>query len=505
MRPSIFKRIFSRKMLTRLVFTVVVLITLAMVFYRVEAWRGERAWETYRKSAEARGVKLWLKDFVAPPIPDEQNYAAIPFFSDSFGTGEQMAAALELLPQWRMEGYKPKRPTSGNLATGAVADVGAWRDYLVAAKMVPSPTDSAAQDIIAAFEKLAVLDQIRAASARPGCRFPVDIEKGFSTPLPHYAAMQRASEYFAVSAIARIAAKDSKGALADCMQMFRLCDALRDEPYLISLLVQFSFLEKVHLVVHAGLSAGLWKSEELTALESKLGSQNLIARFRSAMAVERAGMTTEIDRLSRAPSHEIREMLGLLGGMNGEDPPNYLAVYLYPRGWMHHCKVKANELHDAFLADYAPVNGVEPDFNTRDSREGPFRQAQAPSSFDRFRYAIVVVLMPALENVEKSLFHAQAHLTQARIACALEHARLKVGAFPESLDAVAPHFGPTIPKDFCDGKPMRYRRTADGYELWSVALNRVDEGGTHLTKEDDRKKQPDWLWKLVLNTNSTGK
>ena len=77
------------------------------------------------------------------------------------------------------------------------------------------------------------------------------------------------------------------------------------------------------------------------------------------MAVERAGMTTEIDRLSRAPSHEIREMLGLLGGMNGEDPPNYLAVYLYPRGWMHHCKVKANELHDAFLADYAPVNWAQ--------------------------------------------------------------------------------------------------------------------------------------------------
>ena len=45
----------------------------------------------------------------------------------------------------------------------------AVRDYLVAAKIVPSPTDDPARDIIAAFEKLPALQQIRAASSRPAC------------------------------------------------------------------------------------------------------------------------------------------------------------------------------------------------------------------------------------------------------------------------------------------------------------------------------------------------
>ncbi len=505
MKPSILKRIFSRKTLTRLAFTVVVLVTLVMIFYRVEAWRGERAWDTYRKSAEARGVKLWLKDVVTPRIPDEQNFAAIPYFADRFGTPEQRKAVEAMLPQWSIQGYKPKRPKFGDLATGAILDVTAWRDYLVAAKVIQSATDDPSRDITDAFEKLPALRQIRAAASRPACRFPLDIEKGFAMEMPHISAIQQASSYFAVSAAARIAAKDGAGALDDCMQLFSLSDALLSDPFLINLLVRFSLLERVNVIIRDGLAAGLWKGDELTAIERKLSAQNLIAGFRFAMAGERASMTTEFDRLSRASTREIREMTATLGAANESDAIFAAGVALYPRGWMHLCKVKANELHDAFIADYAPVNGVEPEFIARRPENSLRAELQNLSTFDRYRYALVVMAMPVLDSVENSLFMSQVRLTQARIACALERVRIATGAFPESLDAVAPHFGGTIPKDFCDGKPMRYRRTADGYELWSVAVNRVDDGGTHLPKEDDRRKQPDWLWKLVLNAKSADK
>ncbi len=493
MKPSILKRIFSRKTLIHLAFTVVVLITLVVVFYRVEMWRGERAWETYRKSAEARGVKLWLKDFVTPPIPDAENYAAIPFFMERFGTEAQRKAAGEMLPQWRIS--KLKRPPLGDITRGTVMDVTAWRDYLVSAKVIPSPTDDPAHDIIAAFEKLPALQEIRAASSRPACRFPVEIEKGYATSLPHFAAIQQASYYFAVSAGAKLAARDGAGALSDCMQILRMSEALRNEPHLIGLLMQFSLLDKANGIFRDMLSSGLWKADELTAIEHKLNAQNLIAGFRLAMASERATMTTEFDRLSRVSTHEFREMFGsTLGG----DAMDDAAIALYPRGWIHLCKVKGNELHDTLIADYAPVNGVEPEFIARRSDNSPLRQLQNLSTFDRYRYALIVLAMPIYSSVEDSFLDSQTRLTSARIACALERIRLSTGAFPESLDAVAPHFGGTIPSDICDGKPMRYRRTTDGYELWSVALNRVDDGGTHLPKKDDRKKQPDWLWKLTL-------
>ena len=497
MKLPIFKRIFSRKTLIRLAFTLVVLITLVMIFYRIEMWRGERAWETYRKSAEARGVKLWLKDLVTPPIPDAENYAAIPFFMGQFGTDDQRTAAEAMLPQWRIE--KPKRPLLGDITKGTAMDVTAWRDYLVAAKVIPSPTDNPANDIIAAFEKLPALQQIRAASSRPACRFPVEMEKGFATPLPHLGAMQRASAYFAVSAGAKMAAKDGAGALADGMQILRMSEALRTEPYLIGLLVQFSLLDKVNVILRDGLSAGVWKEDDLTAVERRLSAQNLIAGYRLGMACERAGMTTEFDRMSRAPMSELYKMFGLLDAVGGGNSrTNNATLALYPRGWLHFCKVKSNELHDALLAGYAPVNGVEPEFIAPRPENGPLQQLQHLSAFDRYRYALVVMAMPVFSHLDDSLLFTQARLTQVRIACALERIRLSSGAFPESLDVVAPHFGGTIPRDICDGKPMRYRRTADGYELWSVALNRVDDDGANLPKEDERKKQPDWLWKLTL-------
>ena len=56
MKLPIFKRIFSRKTLIRLAFALVVLITLVMIFYRIEMWRGERA-DTV---ARASKIEPWI-------------------------------------------------------------------------------------------------------------------------------------------------------------------------------------------------------------------------------------------------------------------------------------------------------------------------------------------------------------------------------------------------------------------------------------------------------------
>ncbi len=492
MKSSIFKRIFSRKMLTRLAFTLVVFMTLVMIFYRVEAWRGERAWETYRKAAEARGVKLWLKDFVTPSIPDEQNYAAIPFFKLRFGSEEEAKAAAELLPQ--LTSTAVKRPSVGAISGAPSARIEEWRDYLVKLKLIPAPSENAARDIISAFEKIPGLQQLRDAASRPQCRFPVQIEKGFAATLPHLGPIQQAGFYFHLDAEARIAAGDRAGALDDCMQIFRLSDAARTDPFLISLLVRISILEKAELLIRRGLVVGIWKEDDLAVLERRVAAQNLVGDYRIAMASERAGMTTEFERLARSTAASAGETWSALSL-----PPAGGAVY--PRGWLYMSMVKGNELHDAWSLAIAPIDGAEPEFIAPRVNGGPLRELSNLSSVDRFRYALVVLMMPVLDSIESSLLRASANLAQTRIACALERARLSNGGFPETLAGVAAHFGGSIPKDICDGKPMRYRRTADGYELWSVGVDRVDDGGRQNPDESESKKQPDWLWKLVLGVN----
>src|SRR6266511_730044 len=51
-------------------------------FYTIERQVGERAWNAYRKKAEAKGVKLSLADYETAPIPNEENYAAAPILQE---------------------------------------------------------------------------------------------------------------------------------------------------------------------------------------------------------------------------------------------------------------------------------------------------------------------------------------------------------------------------------------------------------------------------------------
>jgi len=72
--------IFNR----RAIYALVVFITLFALFHAEENFRGKRAWDRYRKEAEARGVKLELTAFIPPSIPDEQNGAATPYIQAWF-------------------------------------------------------------------------------------------------------------------------------------------------------------------------------------------------------------------------------------------------------------------------------------------------------------------------------------------------------------------------------------------------------------------------------------
>src|SRR5262249_41124618 len=63
-------------------------------------------------------------------------------------------------------------------------------------------------------------------------------------------------------------------------------------------------------------------------------------------------------------------------------------------------------------------------------------------------------------------------------ALSLERYRRRHGAYPKTLDALAPECLKTVLHDFMDGKPLRYYTKDDGhYLLYSVGLDCTDNGG----------------------------
>jgi len=68
-----------------------------------------------------------------------------------------------------------------------------------------------------------------------------------------------------------------------------------------------------------------------------------------------------------------------------------------------------------------------------------------------------------------------------------------------------------LPHDIINGKPLIYRNTTDGFILYSVGINGMDEGGRpspRLARHSapyPQFNQGDWVWATLARNNPWGK
>src|SRR5690606_30697879 len=64
------------------------------------------------------------------------------------------------------------------------------------------------------------------------------------------------------------------------------------------------------------------------------------------------------------------------------------------------------------------------------------------------------------------------------VAAGLAKYRIIYGEYPEALDQLVPSVLEDLPIDIY-GQPFVYKRTAQGYLLYSTGMNGIDESGSH--------------------------
>jgi hypothetical protein len=74
-------------------------------------------------------------------------------------------------------------------------------------------------------------------------------------------------------------------------------------------------------------------------------------------------------------------------------------------------------------------------------------------------------------------YNAELQLMQVALALRLHKSRQ--GSYPDKLDALVPTILSKPPVDNLTGKPLVYQKIKDGYLLFNVGLNGIDEGGSH--------------------------
>jgi hypothetical protein len=533
-----------RWIVRRSVFLAVCLVTLVALAYAVENWRGKRAWESFKREAATRGETMDVQSVIPPTVPEEQNIVAAPLFQP---------LCNEFDPEWRKLHTGPNGLTneadrlkldigrmndpwpeneSANWMIGRRSDLKAWQAYyrnpsppsahsgmsapgyevpasatltnLPAPQAVPEfpiapqPQTPAADVLLALSKYDAVLDELRAASARPRARFPVRYEDGFNALLPHLARMKGISQFLRLRAAAELEAGLTNEAAADVELSLRLVDLLREEPLLISQLVRIAQLNVALNSLWEGLADHRWTDAQLAAFERRLGSLDFLADYQQAMRGERACCSSTIDHVRRLRNADVLGIASDESGGGPDDVERFLQAvvfHLIPGGWFDQNKVSIGRLHLEFMLPGVDreARQVSPS-NVSRSTSTLGQRLQHRSPYNWFGG----LLMPALGGASARFAQGQTSADLARVACALERHRLAHGQYPETLEVLAPALIPKLPHDVISGQPLKYRRTDDGsFVLYSIGWNEKDDGGTVVFNKDKRNsnwKQGDWVW-----------
>ncbi|MEA3210307.1 MAG: hypothetical protein QOE70_3364 [Chthoniobacter sp.] len=505
---NLFSRCWQNRWIRRLVWTAVTLVTLLALLCTWVNWSGARQWSKVQALLKAEGEPLDFRATLNEPLPDAENFCAIPLLKDlalivdndpSKGAPGERRKRLEAL-KLPSNGKGGARPGLTNATLGKRADLQAWAGWLRQEGSMAVDSGDAARDVLAALSKHdAVIQELAAGLDRPQAQWTPEWKTRELPPLlptiaiPHYSAMQGLNQTLALRATAAARAGEAAKAHETALVIARLNQACLNDPFLIGLLVGASGAGILQGATWELCQAHAGTAEDFTRLESALSGFDFHRSTLHAWRSEMAGMvdTMQFMKGKRDSSLSLFQMVNNEGNPSGGAISNYF-VRAFPGGFF--------DASTAVLADR------ELHYLIRPLREEGWQAArQSAEDWEKElvemkkqlwahpSYLMTSLIAPASKGIINRAACTQTLVSQAVIACALERYRIETGSYPNSLAPVKLAAGKPLPPDAINGKPMSYRKTADGnYTLWSVGFDGKDDGGKRVLD----KKKPE-------NTNFT--
>ena len=381
----------------------------------------------------ASGAPVSLADLAGEPIPDDQNAAVI---------YEQVFERL---------GYSESEDEEviNRIVHPDSADASS------------RPWDEARGIVSKYDDVIALVDQ---AVARPDCKFEVDWKDGISVLHPEFAELRRLSRFLAVAAM--LQAKD--GRASDALHILRLgfllSDASKDSPTLIGQLVRIATLI-IAVTAFQQMTPELALSErQAKQLFDTLQGIDLTHGLVLAMQGLRATGIAVFDQLHAGPAPPANA--------DDVDLRDYLNTSAENR--------YADELF--FLSEMAKhVDAARLPYRTIKSRNT--EDALNPDVPDYALFSRIGVLRSATSYISRDF--AQARIALPQLFLALEAYHDRFGSYPPSLDDLKTRLGWKLPEDPFSGKDLIYKPEKDGFTIYSIGPDLIDNHG---------RPQPERAW-----------
>ena len=482
-------------------------IALIILLYVEEDWRGAHAWAVTKAKWEAKGEKFDYSKFIPPPVPDEQNLAAISLFElkmekSTYDPSVPHLGMPALERAMRSDDSAIELPHGGNWERGEAPDMGKIRttlakDYGIVFKGQTPPRDMLAQfDAIFPF----TADLRATAATRPYFRLNMNyaVSPPVLRPFGPVTEPIRLAQLLTAHAILSLENQEPDLALEDIKVNYIALSGLKRDPTLVGGLVAIGTAAISNAAIYEGLARHEWNDAQLLDMQKMLKPINFLADFQFAMRCEVAQSIEDINFFQHTSRSELRRLFGWL---DSDESLSVLVDVPWPSGWWD--QNKSREANFVFQSLATVDSHAQRAFPKKDDGlENEIAQAEARwDASAPWKILANVSAGPIVKAMQK-YSEAQVWLDETRIACALERYRLAHGVYPGTLEALVPACIDELPHDIMNGEPYHYRFNADGtFLLYSVGWNQVDDGGKVVFKKDAPTQvdyeQGDWVWPVV--------
>lgn len=261
-----------------------------------------------------------------------------------------------------------------------------------------------------------------------------------------------------------------------------LLQACREAPGFISIILKKEVVIPIVKAFREGLDAGIWSDDALRDFAREFYASNIIADVERGMKTERAYIREYLDRSMENPVEDFVSVF--------PQKFRFLRFVSRPdRAWFRDSQLWLDQHFSEVVDSYDSESQVW----------RPFFRKFDPTKLSEWqrgwKLKIAWVWVVSNPDYEECAVFAHAQVKMGAIASALELHRRANGEYPASLESLAPKYLPKLPVDPMTGRSFRYLSQPDGtYSLYSLGIDRVDQGGRIVPERGREVSNSDWPW-----------
>jgi hypothetical protein len=421
---------------------------------------------------------------------------------------EVIASIDESDPRWRWDDLQTDRaevPDEENAALQVKLVVEELKDWLidpeVEAFLLSVPPQTRLTDSQRLQLQRVLLPQTRALSEARSLeryktgRWPTNPDDS-RNPSPELRAARDAVSLLHLDCALRAQDRDNDGALASARSMLMITRSIGDDPNVVAQLIRIGYQPRLCATIERILAQGTCSEQHLATTQALLEDEAREPLSWRSLRESRALFQKRLDRLANGDPQAVADR-DLFANKTQEDSPFLLADDLLPfECWIRGGDIRACQARVLRLVNEAVETARRPAHEQVDAF--PKLEKRADAMLDEeplLRFSDGAVGFLPMRKTYRAFHRHQTEFLCTIVALGVERYRVATGEWPDSLDQLG-RFLPEVPLDPYDGKPLRYRKLADGVVIYSIGPDGEDNAGSVADRKAGSLQGKDIVFRL---------